>query len=172
MKKYVLILLAAVVLHGCSGTSQEPADQPDVQQPPAATTPETPEQPSAETPAPNEQQPPAQNSGQAADEADESYGNDAFQKVTVRKTGEDTYEVKGQAKVFEAVFRYVVEDGHNELTEGSVQTSAGAPEWGDFTQTIQVKKAEPNSTLLLILFEESAKDGSRQHELIIPLPEQ
>nr|WP_253721158.1 hypothetical protein [Brevibacillus brevis] len=34
-----------------------------------------------------------------------------------------------------------------------------------------MKKAEPNSTLTLILFETSMKDGSRRMELIIPLPE-
>ncbi|WP_367643857.1 Gmad2 immunoglobulin-like domain-containing protein [Brevibacillus brevis] len=52
-----------------------------------------------------------------------------------------------------------------------MQASTAAPDWGDFTHTLKVKKAEPNSTLTLILFETSMKDGSRRMELIIPLPE-
>lgn len=99
-----------------------------------------------------------------------SYYNDAFRDISVKKTGTDTYTVTGKARIFEAVVEYVIEDGHDELAKGSVTASAGAPNWGDFTATIKVKKAEPNSTLLLILFETSAKDGSRQNELMIPLP--
>ena len=169
MKKLLFVLLTAAMLHGCSGSSQEPADQPDVQQPPAAEQSDTPA-PQNETPT-QPQTPSSQpNPEQQASDEENVYGNEIFQNVTVRKTGEDTYEVKGQAKVFEAVLHYVVEDGHNELTEGSINASAGAPAWGDFTHTIQVKKAEPNSTLMLVLFEKSAKDGSRRMELIIPLP--
>lgn len=165
MKKFLLLLLTAAILHGCSSTSA-PAESNETQ-PPAANEPATPAPTQPQEPAP------APEAGQEDPEptSDMTYGNDIFQKVTVRKTGEDTFEVKGQAKVFEAVVSYVVEDGHNELAEGSFTTSAGAPEFGDFTYTLKVKKAEPNSTLLLILFEKSAKDGSRQMELIIPLPE-
>lgn len=169
MRKYFLILLTGVLLYGCSSSPEEPVDQPGVQEPPVTGTP-TPAEPSTEAPAPT--QGPDQNAEDPDTETGMAYGNEIFQKVTVRKTAEDAFELKGQAKVFEGVFQYVVEDGHNELAEGTVQTSAGAPEWGDFTHTINVKKAEPNSTLLLVLFEESAKDGSRQHELVIPLPEQ
>jgi len=50
------------------------------------------------------------------------------------------------------------------------QASAGAPEWGEFHFTLSVKKENPNTSLTLILFEESAKDGSRVMELPIPLP--
>lgn len=172
MKKCLLVLLTAVLLHGCSSSSQEPANQPDVQQPPAASTPEVPAPTPADGPASPKPPAPAANPDQQLEETETAYGNDIFQNVTVRKTGADTFELKGQAKVFEGVFHYVVEDGHNELAEGSVQASAGAPDWGDFTHTIRAKKAEANSTLLLVLFEKSPKDGSRQMELIIPLPEQ
>lgn len=165
MKKFFLILLTAALLHGCSSTP-EAVEQPAPEPPPASSEPPAQQPNQPQTPAP-EQEPPKEE--QPA--AETTYGNDIFQKVTVAKTGDDTFEIKGQARVFEGVFQYVVEDGHNELTEGTVNTSAGAPEWGDFTHTVKVKKAEPNSTLMLILFEVSAKDGSRQHELIIPLPE-
>jgi len=62
-----------------------------------------------------------------------------------------------------------VEDGHDELKKGFEMTDAGAPEWGNFIFTINVAKKRPNSTLHLIIFESSAKDGSRQHELPILL---
>ncbi|MGG1661530.1 Gmad2 immunoglobulin-like domain-containing protein [Brevibacillus sp. NRS-1366] len=172
MKKFLLLLLTVGVLQGCTSGTQNPASPVEPQTPPATTQPQTPgTQP--ETPTPTQPQPPAETppTTQQPDPAAAVYANDIFRNVTVKKTGQDTFEVKGQAQVFEGVVSYVVEDGHNELIQGSIQTSAGAPEWGDFTHTLKVKKAEPNSTLMLILFETSAKDGSRRMELIIPLPE-
>lgn len=169
MKKFLLLLLTVGVLQGCTSGSQSSVEP---QTPPATTQPETPStQP--ETPAETQPQTPAEKPP-AAEQPDSSegvYANDIFRNVTVKKTGTDTFEVKGQAQVFEGTVSYVVEDGHNELTQGSIQTSAGAPEWGDFTHTVKVKKADPNTTLMLILFETSMKDGSRRMELIIPLPE-
>lgn len=133
MKKLLVLLLTVFVLQGCTSQSQPSAPQPDPQQPPVTAQPQTPEPAQPQTPEPA------------------SYSNDIFKDVTVTKKGEDTFEVKGKAQVFEAVAHYVVEDGHNELTEGSVQTSAGAPAWGDFTFTLKVKKAEPNTKLMLVL---------------------
>ena len=97
------------------------------------------------------------------------YANARFKGVTVEKTGDHQFLIKGKARVFEANISWVVEDGHNELKKGFVMTDAGAPEWGKFTFNIDVKKKRDNSTLTLILFESSAKDGSRQHELAIAL---
>ncbi|MFD2371196.1 Gmad2 immunoglobulin-like domain-containing protein [Brevibacillus sp. GCM10020057] len=171
MKKACFLLLTVFLLQGCTGSGQGNPAVPANQEKPPASAPENPQPPSSRQPpiaaepsAPPEQQP-------TAEKAPPEYANDIFQKVTVRKTGPDTFEVKGQARVFEAVVSYVVEDGHNELARGSIQASAGAPAWGDFSRTIQVKKAQQNSTLTLILFETSPKDGSRRMELIIPLPE-
>ena len=62
-----------------------------------------------------------------------------------------------------------MEDGHDELFKGFEMTDAGAPDWGQFDFTITVQKKRENSTLTLILFEISAMDGSRQHELPIVL---
>ena len=62
-----------------------------------------------------------------------------------------------------------MEDGHEELKKGYQMTDAGAPEWGKFEFAITAQKKRTNSTLTLILFETSAKDGSRQHELPITL---
>lgn len=97
------------------------------------------------------------------------YANDRFKDVTLEKTGEHTYTVKGKAQIFEANFGWVVEDGHEELKQGHQMTDAGAPEWGNFNFSFEVEKKRPESTLTLILFETSAEDGSRQHELTIPL---
>jgi hypothetical protein len=99
------------------------------------------------------------------------YSNARFKDVTVNKTGINQYTVKGKGQIFEANFSWVVEDGHEELKKGHQMTDAGAPEWGKFSFTIDIPKKKENSTRTLILFEISAKDGSRQHELPIPLPD-
>lgn len=97
------------------------------------------------------------------------FSNERFKDVTVERIEEHKFTIQGKAKVFEANFGWVVEDGHEELQKGHEMTDAGAPQWGHFKFTIDVKKKRENSTLHLILFEPSAKDGSRQHELLIPL---
>lgn len=97
------------------------------------------------------------------------YSNERFRNVRVTRSGIDTYRIKGEAQIFEASFSWVVEDGHNELKKGHEMTDAGAPEWGHFDFTLTAKKQMTNSVLHLILFESSAKDGSRQYELSILL---
>lgn len=98
-----------------------------------------------------------------------SYSNTRFRNVTVEKTGVNAFTIKGEAQIFEANFSWIIEDGHNELLKGFEMTDAGAPEWGAFNFTVTAEKQRPNSTLMLVLFETSAKDGSRQHELGIVL---
>lgn len=98
------------------------------------------------------------------------YSNTRFREVILEKIDDHTFRVHGQAQIFEASFSWAVEDGHNELKKGSEMTDAGAPEWGNFDFTVDVKKQDANSTLTLILFEISAMDGRRQHELSISLP--
>jgi hypothetical protein len=163
----VLFLIGSLLLlGGCGSHTAEPpaaAPAPTTETPPSPAAP-----PAVEAPA----TPPSQQPDTApAQEPAKEYRNEIFQHVTVTKIKADTYEVKGQAKIFEAVVNYVVEDGHNELAKGHVQASQGAPEWGDFSFTLHVKKEQPNSTLMLILFEISAKDGSRRMEMPIPLPD-
>ena len=97
------------------------------------------------------------------------FANERFRQVTIEKKEGNKYQVKGQAQIFEANFNWVVEDGHNELKNGFATTDAGAPEWGNFDFTIDVQKTNEYSTLHIILFEVSAKDGTRQYELPIPL---
>ena len=97
------------------------------------------------------------------------YSNKRFKDVTVAQTGKDKFLIRGEGQIFEANFNWIVEDGHEELKKGFQMTDAGAPEWGKFEFVINVTKKRENSTLTLILFESSPKDGSRQHELSITL---
>ncbi len=101
--------------------------------------------------------------------ANSTYSNARFKDIIVKKTGEYTYTVSGKGQIFEANFGWSVEDGHEELESGVAMTDAGAPAWGSFRFTVEVHKDRPNSSLTLILFEPSAEDGSRQHELAIAL---
>jgi hypothetical protein len=97
------------------------------------------------------------------------YSNERFKDVWVEPYNDTIFVVRGKAQVFEATFSWIIEDGHNELRAGSTMTDAGAPAWGRFRIPISIKKMDPNTTLTLVLFETSPKDGSRQHELPIPL---
>lgn len=97
------------------------------------------------------------------------YSNERFKEVTVERIDENKFRIRGKGQIFEASFNWIIEDGHDELEAGFQTTDAGAPEWGDFDFTIAVQKKRENSKLTLILFESSAKDGSRQHELPIVL---
>lgn len=99
------------------------------------------------------------------EEKSEVYTNERFKDVTVTRLNDTTFQIKGKGQIFEAAFSWVIEDGHNELKQGFEMTDAGAPEWGNFSFTVSAVKARPQSTLHLILFETSAKDGSRQYEL-------
>ena len=97
------------------------------------------------------------------------YSNERFKEVTVERIDENKFRVRGKGQIFEANFNWIIEDGHDELKKGFQMTDAGAPEWGKFNFTITVQKRRENSELTLVLFESSAKDGSRQHELPIIL---
>ncbi|HEV7333022.1 MAG TPA: Gmad2 immunoglobulin-like domain-containing protein [Flavisolibacter sp.] len=97
------------------------------------------------------------------------YSNERFRNVNVEKVDDSTFRVSGQGQIFEARFGWIVEDGHYELASGFESTAAGAPAWGDFSFLVTAAKKRSNSIRHLVLFETSAKDGSRQHRLPIPL---
>lgn len=99
----------------------------------------------------------------------EKFDNDTFKEVTVSKINDTTFTINGKARVFEAQFGWDIEDGHDVLKSGFVKADAGAPEFGTFSFRVSAQKTQPNSTLHLVLFENSPKDGSRQHELPIKL---
>jgi len=98
-----------------------------------------------------------------------TYTNKRFKEVIVERMANDSFLIYGQAQIFEASFNWVLEDGHEELKKGFQTTDAGAPEWGKFEFIVHAQKKRVNSTILLILFESSPMDGSRQHELPIAL---
>ena len=104
-----------------------------------------------------------------ADTTLKKFSNERFKDVTVKPLGQNKFEISGKAQIFEANFGWVIEDGHNELKNGYEMTDAGAPEWGNFKFTVEAQKQRPNSTLHIVLYESSAKDGSRVHELPVPL---
>ncbi|WP_051271604.1 Gmad2 immunoglobulin-like domain-containing protein [Shimazuella kribbensis] len=81
---------------------------------------------------------------------------------------QQTYQVTGQARIWEATYQFRVKEGKKELVKGYGTASMGAPEWGDFKETIKVTRTK-GSKLTLELFEESMEDGSEINKLIIPL---
>ena len=158
-----LPILLAIALAGCNASDQPKENEVTTD---SVLTRDTiageKEQPDKiETEKPGIARPPAPPS------APKIYSNKRFKDVTVEKTGEHSFLIKGKGQIFEANFSWVVEDGHEEIKKGYQMTDAGAPEWGNFSFTIDVEKKRANSTLHLILFEISAKDGSRQYELPI-----
>jgi hypothetical protein len=93
-----------------------------------------------------------------------TYGSDdnpAFRHIKV--SGEDgEYIVTGEARVFEAVFMYAVEDGHNEIIkETPFYANEGAPSWSHFEIKVSIPKEKlpENGTLTIYIYERSAKDG-------------
>jgi len=76
--------------------------------------------------------------------------------------------VRGLARVFEATIQYEFEDGHFILNKGFTTATEGAPGWGEFEIVIEIDELTTGSATV-ILYEESAKDGSRLHELQIPV---
>lgn len=76
--------------------------------------------------------------------------------------------VRGLARVFEGTIQYAFEDGHFIIDKGFTTASEGGPEWGEFEITINLADAT-DGLYRIVLYEESAKDGSILHELIIPV---
>ncbi|MFY9376984.1 MAG: Gmad2 immunoglobulin-like domain-containing protein [Peptococcia bacterium] len=81
----------------------------------------------------------------------------------------DRVIVRGLARVFEGTIQYEFEDGHFILDQGFTTASKGAPEWGEFEIIIELDQKTANGRGTVVLYEESAKDGSRLHELQIPV---
>jgi hypothetical protein len=97
------------------------------------------------------------------------YSNQRFRDVKVQKLGGYRFEITGQAQIFEANFGWYVTDGQEEIKTGNTMTDAGAPEWGNFSFVVRIKKKRPDSKLQVVLFESSAKDGTRQYQLPVLL---
>lgn len=96
--------------------------------------------------------------------------NEAFQifEPTPNEEVQNQIVVRGLARVFEGAFIYEFEDGHFILDEGFTTASEGAPGWGEFEFTINLDNATAG-LYRIVIYEESAKDGSILNELIIPV---
>lgn len=94
------------------------------------------------------------------------YNNEAFKDVIVNKSDADVV-VKGKARVFEGVFQYAIRIG-NEVLKQDHYNTAGAPAWGEFSITINKDYADRKG-VIIELFVYSAKDGSKENSLEIPL---
>ena len=159
MKPFFLFVLLAIA--GCNNSDQQTPDQ---------TKTEIPNNDSAVL----EQKPDSiglksETEKEPKEASPKPYSNERFKNVTAKNLGDNNFLIEGQAQVFEASFSWIVEDGHEEIMQGHNTTDAGAPAWGNFSFTITATKERANSTLHIVLFEASAKDGSRQHQLPIPL---
>lgn len=80
----------------------------------------------------------------------------------------DQFVVRGLARVFEATLQYTLEDGHFIVDKGFTTATKGGPEWGEFEITFDLDGV-PDGSYRVVLFEESAEDGSIVNELIIPV---
>lgn len=97
--------------------------------------------------------------------------NNAFRNVSV-EGAQGEYIVSGEARVFEAQFMYMVEDGHNIfIDETPVMVAEGGPAWSPFKINISIDQEDlpKNGTLTLILFERSAKDDSIINQYYVAL---
>lgn len=155
--KFIAVILIAY-LAGCTDRSDSGAN----------TTVPTPVEDTASVNAPAVDKP---SPDTIATPTSEIYANARFRNVRVEKIGTNKFQLTGEAQIFEASFNWVVEDGHNELKSGFSTTDAGAPAWGKFNFNVQVAKEREHSVLHIILYEASAKDGRRTHQLPILLPE-
>lgn len=96
--------------------------------------------------------------------------NNAFRNIAVTGTN-GKYTVTGEARIFEAVMNYAISDGHSYLLEKNYMLNEGAPAWSAFSLEIVIPQDElpVNGTLMIELFEYSAKDGSQINLLQVPL---
>lgn len=96
--------------------------------------------------------------------------NQAFRNIMVSGS-HGNYTVAGQARVYEGTVQYEVEDGHFILDEGFTTASEGGPGWGIFKIDIQIPPEDlpEYGSVRIVLFEESAEDGSRLHEIAVLL---
>lgn len=77
--------------------------------------------------------------------------------------------VRGRARVFEASFMVRVEDAAGVLLEQPAMASEGGPAWGEFDVRLTLPRPPEGEEGRVILFEPSAKDGTPQHVVSIPV---
>jgi hypothetical protein len=152
--KYKIILISMLLVACNSGTGEPPAGVD------SSAVENRIEETSGDSPVSHE---PAKTTKQ------NSFTNQRFRDVTISKIDTGKYDIRGKAQMFEADFGWAVNRDGKEIQSGYGLTDAGAPAWGNFQLTIVLEEKDLSAPSTLILFESSAKDGSRQHQLEIEL---
>jgi hypothetical protein len=80
-------------------------------------------------------------------------------------TASSPLHLRGTADVFEATFELEVRVGGHVVSSGTIMASSGTGTRGTWAATIAV----PHGNITVVLFEASAKDGSRIHTTTVPL---
>lgn len=92
-----------------------------------------------------------------------------IESPTLNQTVEGPLRVSGSANVFEGVFHLELRDGEGRvLTTSRVEASSGTGTRGTFSTTLAVEESL-SGPITLIAYVNSAKDGSRQEIVSIPL---
>ncbi|WP_246938637.1 BsuPI-related putative proteinase inhibitor [Bacillus pinisoli] len=102
---------------------------------------------------------------------DEQKQNPAFRNIKAAGSNGE-YVITGEARVFEAVFMYAVEDGHHQLVkETPFFANEGAPSWSSFELKISIPKDQlpTEGTVTAHIYERSAKDGSIVNSYFVTL---
>ena len=178
MRKIAYLVAAFIILFGLSACNPQQDDtntpqkttssgQKETKDPgtPAPPVQQEPNDHSTPTP-PDEQGTTDQDTPAPPVQEEKVYQNKIFKEVVVTDSG-DKIIVKGKAQVFEGVFQYVLYEGEKVLIQDHYQT-AGAPAWGEFELSFD-KKLVAAKNIKLELFVFSAKDGSKQNPLDIPI---
>ncbi|WP_028594677.1 Gmad2 immunoglobulin-like domain-containing protein [Paenibacillus assamensis] len=99
---------------------------------------------------------------------EKTYANDAFRNIGEVKLSEQ-YVIKGEARVFEGSYNYVVKQGSKVIAKGFNTASKGGPEWGTFSQTITVpvSKTAKKQPLTVELFEVDMESGKQVNKVVV-----
>lgn len=96
--------------------------------------------------------------------------NKAFKDIKIK--GENgNYVVSGTVCVYEGVFNYRIEDGHNILSEGIIEVREGGPNWVYFEHEIKIPadRLPKHGVFILELFEVSMENNNEINNEVIVL---
>ncbi len=161
-KKYLLIIFILVLfitVIGCSMSGQDNTNQSN-----------------ASNLVDNNQNPATTNNDQKVDNNQiQVVKNDAFiiEYPTPKSVIGKSFTIIGKAHgIFEGEFNYELEDGHKMLSKGNIMLEGmkSPADWTPFKHKVTLDENPTSPVGTLILFDISAKDGSRINELIISFP--
>ena len=171
-----LALLLAVGLTACDGTDEPTIADEDLQATPQDVADEAP----TDEPSPTEEPTEASTAAEATEEP--TPAPPTFEEVCAGREDEafievltpqpesevgQTFTFTGCGNTFEAGYVYRVEGpGGEVLADGFGMMTCGTGCVGEFEQEVTVETTGP---VTLVVFEESAEDGSEQHVVEVPL---